>query len=160
MSKLVVCFSLTGNTKFIAEVLAKNIGADILELKPKKEDKGDGLLKMFWRGKQAVTKECPELLPMEKNPDDYNLIIIGTPVWASTLSPVVRTFLTTTNLKNKKIGLFCCHGGAIGQTLKNMAALATGAQIISEIDFIDPLHNDEQNSLARALKWSEQFNNL
>jgi len=42
MSKiLIVYYSLTGNTKFIAEALIDSIEADILELKPIKELKAD-----------------------------------------------------------------------------------------------------------------------
>lgn len=36
MKNLVVYYSLEGNTKLIAEFIAKEIGADIIELKPKK----------------------------------------------------------------------------------------------------------------------------
>lgn len=37
MRKLVVYYSLSGNTKFIAEAIAETVGADILELRTEGE---------------------------------------------------------------------------------------------------------------------------
>lgn len=45
MKKLVVFYSFEGNTKFLAEAIANEIKADILELKPKKEIKTKGFFK-------------------------------------------------------------------------------------------------------------------
>ena len=50
MKNLVIYYSLEGNTKLIAENIAKKIDADILELKTKKEYHKTGFKKYFWGG--------------------------------------------------------------------------------------------------------------
>lgn len=61
-----------------------------------------GFMKFLWGGKQVFSKKQPELLLFDKNPEDYDLFIIGTPVWAWTYAPALRTFFANTNLSNKK----------------------------------------------------------
>ena len=141
-SVLVIYYSLDGYTKLVAETIAKGINADILELKPERELlKVSGIArfsKYLWGGRQVIMKETPILLPFEKNIDDYGLLIIGTPVWAFTFAPPLRTFFSNVKMKGKKIALFCTHEGTKGKTLENMRKELLGNEIIGEIDFRRP----------------------
>ncbi|MFA6529068.1 MAG: flavodoxin [Candidatus Gracilibacteria bacterium] len=94
MRKLVVFYSFEGSTKLLAKAIAETIEADILELKPKKETvKSHGFAKYFWGGKQVLFKQKPVLEKFDKNPDDYDVIFLGTPVWSWTYTPAMRSFL-------------------------------------------------------------------
>ena len=46
MKKLIIFYSFEGNTKLIAENIAKAIDADILELKPEKEVKTKSFMRV------------------------------------------------------------------------------------------------------------------
>lgn len=61
MKKLVVFYSFEGNTKFLAEAIAKGIKADILELKPEKDLKTKGFFKYPLGGVQVVFGKKPKL---------------------------------------------------------------------------------------------------
>ena len=132
MKKLVIYYSLDGNTAFVARTMAGAVGADILELKIKNEQKHSGFLKYFWGGRQVMMKTKPELLPFDKRPEDYDVLFIGTPVWAFTYAPALATFFSSVHLKAKKIALFCCSGGTKGKALKKMAEQLPGNEIIGE----------------------------
>ena len=54
MKRIVVYFSLEGNTEYIADELAKVLPADKLKLVPKKAYSTSGFSKFFWGGKSAV----------------------------------------------------------------------------------------------------------
>lgn len=157
MKVLVVFYSFEGNTKLIAENIAEIINADILELKPKKEMKSKGFMKYFWGGKAAIMKAMPELFPIEKNPQNYDILFIGTPVWAFTYAPPLNTFFSTSPVSNKKIALFCCHGGGKGRIFDKMKKALKGNQILSEIDFCDPLKKDTGIHIQRAREWAENI---
>lgn len=157
MKTLIIYYSFSGNVKFIAETMAKEIGADLLELKPEKEIKTKGFLKYFWGGRQVMMKIAPKLLPLSKNPDDYDLLIIGTPVWAWNYCPPIRSFLNQVKLRNKKIGLFCCHGGQMGKTFENIKAELSGNQIVGETNFFEPLKNKLEENIASAIKWIKEL---
>ncbi|MBY9021719.1 MAG: flavodoxin family protein [Candidatus Lokiarchaeota archaeon] len=77
---LIVYYSLTGNTRFIAECIQEILKADLQEIKPKKDIKPKGAMKYFWGGYKATMKKKPSLEPIEKDPNNYDVIIIGTPV--------------------------------------------------------------------------------
>ena len=65
MKRIVVYFSLEGNTEYIADELAKALPADKLKLVPKKAYSTSGFSKFFWGGKSAVMAEKPELEPYD-----------------------------------------------------------------------------------------------
>ncbi|HQP91981.1 MAG TPA: flavodoxin, partial [Candidatus Omnitrophota bacterium] len=87
MKKLIVFYSLDGNTRFIARAIAESTGADMMELQPRVQPELKGFMKYLWGGRQVFMKEKPQLLSFQKNPQDYDLIFIGTPVWAFTYAP-------------------------------------------------------------------------
>ncbi len=155
MNKLVIYYSFEGNTRLIAEVIAEASGADLLELEPKKKLRSHGLFKYLWGGRQVVMKEKPKLLPLAKNPQDYDLLFIGTPVWAWTYTPPLNTFFSAVNLKNKKIALFCCHGGDKKKTLEKMRERLLGNEIISQIDFQQPIKNKTAEQVTKAKQWAQ-----
>ena len=145
MKKLVVFYSLDGNTKFIAEKIAEEISAEILELKPEKEIPKIEPFKHLWGGKQVINKETPKLREYHFNLSDYDILIIGTPVWSFNFSPPIRTFLKENKIKNKKIIIYCTSKGLKGETLENLKKELKGNEIIAEIEFRNVLKNQEEN---------------
>ena len=101
---LVVYYSRTGTTKKVAEELAGKFGADIERLIDKR--KRTGPVGYMRASKDAVAKNLTDLEPIEKNPHDYDIIIIGTPSWYGNMTPAVRTFLDQNGLEKKTIAVF------------------------------------------------------
>ena len=154
--KLVIYYSFEGSTKFIAQTIAQTLKADLLELKPVKEIHSKGFMKYFWGGRQVVMKIKPPLETLDKNPNDYDVIIIGTPVWAWSFAPPLLTFFSQIKLTNKKIALFCCHEGQSGKTLAKMEKKLLGNQIIGKKDFLKVFANEQEN-MKIAEDWARQF---
>ncbi len=157
MKKLVVFYSLEGNTKLIAKTIADELGADLLELIPEKDISPTGFMRFVWGGKAALMKESPKLKPFEINPENYDYIFLGTPVWAFTYAPPFNTFFKQFKLTNKKIALFCCHGGGKGKVFTNLKKELSNNEITGEIDFIDPLKNIPENCQKSALSWATEL---
>ena len=160
MKKLVIYYSFEGNTELIAKSIAEEVGADILRLKPKKDIDSGGFMKYFWGGRAVYAKSRPELLPFDKNPREYNMIFIGTPVWAWTYAPALNTFFAEYAFSGKKIALFCCHGGGKGKIFDKMKGALKGNEISGEIDFRDPLKNNPGVNIQKAKDWAKKQVNL
>ena len=143
---VVVYYSLTGNAEYVADLIAKNINADVIRLMPKKEMPNKGFKKYYWGGKSAVMKETPELNDCNEV-DSYDYIIIGTPVWAGTFTPPIRTFIKENKdiLKNKKIAIFITYSGMGAlKTIDKIKNYLGKEDIYTQLTLIDP--NDKKNS--------------
>lgn len=155
MSTLVVYFSFKGNTKFIAETIAGTISADIMELKISKKYPAEGFQKYFWGGKSVIFGEKPELINEPIDLNRYDTILIGTPIWAGSFTPPIKSFISQYKVQGKRIALFASHGG--GGAKKCFAKLKkelSGNEFISEIDFVEPKKHTEENS-SKAVKWAK-----
>jgi len=157
MKALVVYYSLEGNTKLIAHVISEEMSCDILELKPIKDIPKKGFLKYFWGGKQVIFDHKAPLQPFNKDLDQYDLIIMGSPVWAGTYAPPFNTFFQETTIKNKKIALFCCYAGNEGKTFSAFKRQLEGNEVIGEMGFKDPLINNKEKYIDDVKQWVNQF---
>jgi flavodoxin len=154
---LVVYYSLTGNTKFIAEMIAESLNSDILELKPVKELKADSGTKYFWGGYQATMRIKPKLEPFDTNPLDYEIIILGTPVWAWTYSPPIRSFLAKFDLKGKNVALWTCSAGDGVKAMSRLKDALKDANIIGNMSIRDPLKNKPESVKEKVIEWAQQI---
>ena len=150
---LIVYYSLTGNTQFIAEVLRDSIEADILELKPIKELKADSGTKFMWGGYQSTMKKKPKLIDFDINPLEYDLIILGTPVWAWNISPPMRSFLSKFDFTGKKVALWMSHAGDGIKAMERYQKALENAIIVDKITFQQPLKKDSDTNKEKALAW-------
>ncbi len=114
MQTLIVYYSLEGNTEYVVNAIAGKLSADVLKLVPKKAYSDKGFSKFFWGGKSAVMAETPELEPYNVDFSEYDQVVIGSPVWAGTFTPPIRTFVKDNKaaLSGKRISAFACQSGA------------------------------------------------
>ncbi|MDG6229115.1 MAG: NAD(P)H-dependent oxidoreductase [Candidatus Thermoplasmatota archaeon] len=109
-------YSKTGNTKKIASMIeqkikANKINIDLIEIQPIKHP---GFIK------GAYTAYREKDLPI-KNQDldvkQYDLLILGSPVWAGKPVPFIHTFLhKSINTIGKKVAFFFTSGGELEKT--------------------------------------------
>lgn len=130
MKKAAVFFySYSGNTKKVSSVLQKELAAsyqtDMIEIQAL--DEPDSFLRQCLRAlkkKQAQIKEN-----ISFNVKDYDLIALGTPVWAFAMAPAMRTYMTKcSGFESKDIIVFATYGSGVGKNkcLNEMAAIAEG----------------------------------
>lgn len=154
MKTLIIYYSLDGNTKAMSEAMAQAVGADILELKPAKDVATGSFAKYFWGGRQVLFKETPELRPFDLNQSNYDLFIIGTPVWVGTYAPPIRTFFEKNEIRSKKVALFCCCDGGAGKTIANMKERLKDNQLLGELTLVKTAKNLETNKKI-AWDWAK-----
>ena len=90
---LCVYYSRTGTTKKMMEEVARELDAELVELRDGVER--GGLIGWLRCGRDAMRRTTDPLLPFEteKGLGKYRLVILGSPVWAGRCSSVVRGFL-------------------------------------------------------------------
>ncbi|MEM4245434.1 MAG: flavodoxin [Candidatus Nanoarchaeia archaeon] len=129
MKTLIVYYSRSGTTKTVAEILAKELKADLEEIIDKTNR--SGIFRYLIAGMDAIKRKLTSIEPLKKDAKKYQLIIIGMPIWVGTIPPAIRTYLKDNSLENKKVALLITCGGKEEQEKK----------IIDEIKKITPKAN-------------------
>jgi flavodoxin len=122
MTVLITYFSYTGNTKRIADAIAEQCQADVERIEEVKLRKG--VFGYLTAGRDAWKKRTSEIRRVESDPGNYDLVVVGTPVWAWNLTPAVRAFLAVHGAHIKRVAFFCTQGGSGADgVFKQMAEL-------------------------------------
>jgi flavodoxin len=121
MRSLVVYYSRTGTTKKAAETIAEALHSDIEEVIDQKDRRG--IWGWFMAGRDATLKKLVNIGPNKHEPSNYDLVVIGTPVWAWNVTPAVRAYIAANSARFKKVAFFLTMGGASGNTFKTMEDL-------------------------------------
>lgn len=103
-----VYYSRTGYTKKIGAELAAALGADVEELKDGKNRGGP--IGFIMSGREAKKKQPVHLERLTHKPADYDVVIVGSPIWANEICTPVRTFLTEHKHELKQTAWFCTSG--------------------------------------------------
>ena len=155
MKTLIVYYSLEGNTEYAAKMASEVSGADTLRLVPKKRYRDKGFAKFFFGGKSAFMGEEPELEEYSLDLSEYDRVVLGFPVWATTFAPPMRTFMAQNKekLKGKRVSAFACQSGE-GNTKKfiKLKSFLGIDDLEFEAEFVDPLskRSDGKDEAIRA----------
>ena len=122
MNAPVVFYSRDGATRKAAQAIAEALQCDTEEIIDTR--KRHGFIGYMRCGFEAKFKKLTVLEETKKNPATYDLIIIGTPIWASTVSSPVRTYLVQHKDHFRRIAFFCTAGsGGNGNAFAEMQSI-------------------------------------
>jgi len=108
MKTLVAYYSRTGTNGEAAKGLQNILGGDIEQI----IDTADRS-SIFWCLKDAMLRRDTKINETKKDPADYGLVVVATPMWAGSLPPATRAYLEGNNGRFKEIALFSiCMSGA------------------------------------------------
>ena len=153
MKTAVIYYSYEGNSALIAKTIKATINADIFELKTADTKKRKGFAKYVWGGAQVIFRKKPALIPFSIDLNAYDLIILGTPVWAGSPAPAMNSFLSKTTITGKNLALFCCYAGGKGKVFDKFKALLPGNTIAGEIDFVNAAQKDSAELKQTIGEW-------
>ena len=130
------------------------LGSDIEEIVDLKNREG----KIGWMSatQDASRGKETDIAPITKNPKDYELLIIGTPVWAFTLTPAIRTYLKNNDLSGKKVALFFTHGIRLGQTIEKTKSLMPNSLFAGELSVTTSTQNKEEIK-KKVVEWCKSI---
>lgn len=133
---LVAWFSASGVTTKVAEKLANAIGADAFEIVPEVPYTKEDLNWMNKKSRSSVEMNDRSSRPAIKNAvenmDQYDTVFIGFPIWWYREPSIIDTFMESYDFTGKTVVPFATSGGSgLGDSYKNLQALAPGAKVIN-----------------------------
>ncbi len=149
MNKIIVCyFSATGATKRLARKIAGILHADTFEIEPVVKYTKDDLK---WPSKNNRTymemknkRFRPLILNKLENPDDYDIIVMGFPIWYYTAPTIINSFIEENNLNGKKVYIFATSGAtSVGRSFKDLKKMYPNISFISGRRFNGSFYNKE-----------------
>jgi hypothetical protein len=111
--KLFIYYSETGNGDIVADYY-KNKEYDIEKIESKKLPKLM-FFQMMVGGFRAAAGIKPKISELTKDINNYDEIIIGSPIWFDRLCAPIRTLLSKYDLTNKKITFVLYSGGGTAE---------------------------------------------
>lgn len=163
MKKIIIYYSYTGHTKKIALYMAKKLNCEVLELKPMVPYSVDYQTVVNEEQKNDTELHIRDYDAINTDLSAYDEIILGTPVWWYSISPVIRQFLMKETLKGKKIRPFATNAGLLGKTFNEIAELckAKGAVYTKGLNvvFTEDYHENKLvTDISEIDKWLSDEN--
>ncbi|MGB2817609.1 MAG: flavodoxin [Burkholderiaceae bacterium] len=141
---LIVYHSRTGYTRRVAYDLAGRLGADLDAIRIVQPM--HGALGYAMCAIEAIAGLAPALRPPVKNPDAYDLVVVGTPVWFWSLASPVRSWLETFGHRGKRFAFFCTMGSSGAERVFAAIKEMTGREPVATLALTDA----EIDATARA----------
>lgn len=111
MKVLVAYYSLTGHTQRVADEIAARCDADVERIQDADVQRA-GWGGYFRSGWQAFAGIDSPIRPPLRRVADYDLVVIGTPVWNWSLSSPMRSYAKAHARDIKRVAFFCTEGGS------------------------------------------------
>ena len=103
-------------------------------------------------------KKKPELMPIKANLEEYDTIIIGSPIWAGCFAPAIRTLLETGILKDKNIAFFYTSMGGPANAKNNIKeSVEIDNRLLIPIHGIANVKDDFEGVKSMIVSWIENI---
>jgi flavodoxin len=120
---LVVYYSRTGNTRQLAEQIARALDADLEAIAD--PTRRGGVLGFLRSAYEAIRDRRPEIGPPVHDPAAYSMVVIGTPIWSRSASTPVLSYLERHREVLRAVAFFCSCGNTGGaHAFERMARVA------------------------------------
>ena len=110
MKSLVVYYSRTKITQKVAQEIANKLDCDIEEIHPKVNYQGK--IGYARGGKHAIQEKIIDRESLNFDPSDYDVVYIGTPVWAGKAATPVISYLKQNEGKFANVKFFVTAGSS------------------------------------------------
>ena len=128
MKPIIIYFSYTNNTRNIAKKIEQKLNCDILEIKAKVPYSKDYDGVVNDEHNSESSSYLPELEQINVDLNNYDTIILGTPVWWYRPVPAIRSFLSKNDLSGKTIIPFACNCGWLGTTFQEIKKICPNSK--------------------------------
>ncbi|MCX6799350.1 MAG: flavodoxin family protein [Candidatus Diapherotrites archaeon] len=155
MNILVAYYSKSGNTEKVAKKIAESLqakahGVRLFKVMPVEELKA---------GQYSKTEKDLPLREPLVNLQKFDLVVVGTPVWGFSPTPIITSYLRQMEgAKGKSFALFCACSVIPGTTIKRMSSIIStkGGTVLDSL-VIKSLFEFDEKKLKEAKCFAEKI---
>ena len=136
-------------------MIEERLECDVEELADMRDR--SGVIGYFRSALDAVTGSLTRLKLTVNDPSQYDLVVIGTPIWMWHVSTPVLTYLTENNRRLKNVAFFLTYlTSGSGRVSRQMADICDG-QPVATLALHSFLVNHSEHRLRRFVKTIDHF---
>ncbi len=152
MKTLVIYYSYSGKTRVCAEAIARELRADLQEIKDKKPYRG--IWAYIIGSGDAFTGRKIELLSPNYDLTAYDRIVLATPVWAFHTTPAIYTYANNCDFSGKKVFILTTSLGIPGNAMDVLGEIVErrGGKVVGKQDIISLAKSDDVLAMEAVKK--------
>ncbi|MDO3385624.1 flavodoxin [Gilvimarinus sp. SDUM040013] len=148
---LIAYFTRSGNTRVVAEQLARKLNANMFVIAPATPYPADYEANVEQARRERDAGYQPPLKQRVPGFSGYERVFIGFPIWGMTAPPVIRSFLAQHDLTDKTLVPFITHGKyGLGDSVTVLKQLAPRATIL---DAYSQECDQERDTMNQVNSW-------
>lgn len=162
MNGIILYYSKTGNNKKLGEILKEKLNFSLEEIIDKK--RRDGFFGFIISGYDAFTKRLTKIEDLNSKIDNFDHVVIGTPIWAGNITPAIRTLLIQNKDKIKSYSIYSVsaygekNSKIINDFVKIIGFEPKSYIFIKDIELKKNLIEDKINKFVEViLKWKKSL---
>lgn len=154
---LIIYYSLTTRTERVAQRLAETTGGDLYKIETTRTYPDVVREVSAEAREERESGNLPELKGNLPNLNDYDLIIVGGPVWSSTIATPLMSFLEQMDFAGKDVAPYWTDDGMPGRYETDFKEQANNANVLAGIgitninDLSDEQIDNEINTWLQAI---------
>ena len=135
--------------------MAEGLGAQVEQLLDEKSRRGIlGFLRSGYESTRGVQTKLKET---KMDPTEFDLVVLGTPVWNGRPSSPILTYLKNHDLSGKKTAIFSVSASSPGEeTVERTKSLIPSVEFVGQLSITDPLKNPEETQ-RRIADWCREL---
>jgi flavodoxin len=158
MNAAVVFFSYQGTTSRFAAEIADGLNGICVEVTPVGHRRSGADDEVYvWGGDQVVMPGLPDITYRDFPMHSMDLIVVCSPVWAGSVAPPMRSFLTENEFFRRTFALFTCYAGRVGSAASDMRELVLGNPVLDEMHLREPRPEESDDAAKRVRAWGRDL---
>jgi len=155
MTTLVTCYSLTGHTDTVGNSIADRLGAKTEPIVERTARAG--LLGSSVGAVNALLGRKSAIAAPLRDPSDFDLVILGTPVWAGAPAPAVNAYIDRHRDALDRVAFFCTQGkfgaaGALSQMGRRLGHPPLATLVVNEDEIEDSALDEKIEAFLSDLR--------
>lgn len=108
MKTLIVYYSYTGKTELVANILARELGADLRRVEDNR--RRSKFAAYVFGSLDAIRGKKTAIKTVDSSLEGYALVVVCSPVWANSPAPAMNTFVANTDFAGKRTAVLVTSG--------------------------------------------------
>ncbi|MCI1665876.1 MAG: hypothetical protein LKI25_05875 [Atopobiaceae bacterium] len=158
MKIAVVCYSLTGNSRYAAERIAEGLKADLYPLEPVRPLDPASPMRYVRGGASALLSILPRLKPYDYRSENYDYTVLVFPIWAGRPAAPMLSFVSENTFPPDTVSLvMCSKSGHVRGCMRKLGRYIVGVKKEPGLNLVEPVDASEGTNASALIAYPKEL---